>query len=158
MILALLIGLSVIAVTLTTQAARPATAASRHRAAARRSKFVAAHPTHVNVADVILVLRRDGMSAHRARSLTSRAGVLRISPFTMWLWCERFGAESLGLVVAADLTPQELLTHLSRGTAPAMHEARIFASANGWELGGADKPAPISTLRPYVFGRSRRAA
>lgn len=153
-----LLSLSVIAVVLATQAARPATAGSRSRAAVRRSKFITAHPTQVNAADVVQVLRRDGMSAHRARSLTTRAGILGITPFTMWLWCERFGAESLGLVVAADLTHRELLTHLGTGTAPVMHEARIFASANGWELEGADENAPVSTLRPYAFGWSRRAA
>ncbi len=158
MILALVVALPVIAVALATQAAHPATPASRRRAAQRRSRFVTAHPTHANAEDIVVVLRRAGMSAQRARSVTVRARVLRITPFTMWLWCERFGAESLGLVVAADLTHQELLMHLGTGTAPAMHEARIFASANGWELAGAEALAPVSVLRPYVFGRARRAA
>ncbi len=158
MILALMLGLSAAAVVLATQAARPATAGSRQRAAVRRARFVAAHPTHVNDEDIVVTLRADGMPPARARALTERARVLGITPFTMWLWCERFGAESLGLVVAADLSHQELLVHLGRGTAPAMHEAQIFASANGWEPVGSGVLAPVSTLRPYVFGRTRRAA
>lgn len=156
MILALLVALSVIAVVISTQAARPATSASRRRAARRRSRFVASHPTHANAEDIVAALRRGGMTPERARSVTVRARALGITPFTMWLWCERFGVDSLGLVVAADLAHQDLLLHLGTGTAPAMHEAAIFASANGWEIEGAETLAPVSILRPY--GRSRRAA
>ena len=158
MILALLIGLSVLAVALAIQSAAPATAASRRRAAARRARFVAAHPIQVNAEDIVRTLRREGMSARRARSVIVRARILGISPFTMWLWLERFDGESLGVVVAADLTHQELLMHLGTGSAPVMHEARIFASANGWELGGAEALARASVLRPPVFGRIRRVA
>ena len=157
MVLALLL-LSVAGVVLAVQAARPATTGSRHRAAVRRARFVAAHPTHANDEDIVVMLRGDGMSAARASALMARARVLGITPFTMWLWCERSGAESLGLVVAADLSHQELLVHLGRGTAPAMHEAEIFAVANGWEPVESGDAAPVSTLRPYVFGRTRRAA
>lgn len=43
----------------------------------------------------------------------------------------RFGAEKLSMVVLADLTQCELLSHISSGTAPDVEQLRLFAAANG---------------------------
>ena len=139
MILILLIGGVVAAILVVTQATRPATDSSRQRTAARRAKFVASNPTHVNSADIVAALRRDGVANEQARFITERAHAQGIKPFTMWLWLEQFDAQALSIVIAADLTHRELLTHISEGTVPDMDELKLFAAANG--LDAVDAPA-----------------
>ncbi|WP_300402725.1 hypothetical protein [Nocardioides sp.] len=138
MSLALLIGCLTVGILLATQISRPATDSSRQRSASRRAKFVATHPTHVNSADIVAALGREGVPVQQARFITERADEQGIKPFTMWLWLEQFGAEVLGIVVAADLTHEQLLTHISNGTVPDLEELKLFASANGLDV--ADRP------------------
>ena len=99
---------------------------------------MATHPTHVNSADIVAALGREGVPVQQARFITERADEQGIKPFTMWLWLEQFGAEVLGIVVAADLTHEQLLTHISNGTVPDLEELKLFASANGLDV--ADRP------------------
>lgn len=140
MILPLLLCGAVAALALVAQASRPATDRSRRRAAARRVKFVEANPTHANTADVLAGLARAGVPARQAHFVSEHALGLGIRPFTLWMWLERFGAESLSLAVAADVTQAQLLTHLSNDTAPDADELRLFASANGLVLGESASP------------------
>lgn len=156
MLVFLVIGCVTAAVVLATATSRPATDATRSRSAARRAKFVAANPTHVNSADIVAALRHEGISTEQARLIAERAQEQGIKPFTLWLWCEQFGAEALSIVVAADVTHQDLLAHISNGTLPDLEELKLFASVNGLDLDGAKaaarkKPAATSvkpTKRP----------
>ncbi len=118
------------------QASRPATAASRRRSAARRARFVEANPTHANSTDIVAGLVRGGFSPHQAHFVIDHARRSGVRPFTMWLWLERFGADALGVAVAADLTQAQLLAHLGSGTAPDLGELGLFASLNGLDLDG----------------------
>lgn len=145
MTLALLIGCLALGVLAATQASRPATEHSRTREAARRARFVAANPTHVNSADIVSGLCRDGLAPEQARRIADHALAQGIKPFTMWLWLEQFGAEAFGIVVAADLTHRELLTHISDGTLPDMDELKLFASASPLDL--AAPPATTARAR-----------
>lgn len=153
MILLLLIGSLTAGVLLATQASRPATDSSRKRQAARRAKYVASNPTHVNSADIVAALMLDGVPDEQARFITERAHELGVKPFTMWLWLEQFDAQALSIVIAADLTHRDLLTHLSEGTMPDMEELRLFASANGLD---ADAPvADEKDASPSVKAKKR---
>jgi hypothetical protein len=145
MVLALLLGCLTTALVVATRASSPATTASRRRTAARRARFVASHPTQVNSADVVAALGREGMSPAQARLVTDRALAHDIRPFTMWLWIEQHGGAALGVVVAADVTHRELLTHLSEGTAPDLDELGLFATANGLDLDALPLPRPRRT-------------
>ncbi|MAS55567.1 hypothetical protein [Nocardioides sp.] len=154
MLLALIFGGLVGALTLATVASRPATDRSRERTSDRREKFVARNPTHVNSADIVASLRRAGVEAGQARFITDRAHEQGIKPFTLWLWLEQFGAEALSIVVAADLTHRELLTHISNGTMPDLEELKLFASANGLDVTEPVVPAATSST-PSVKAKKR---
>ncbi|CAN5434409.1 hypothetical protein BH09ACT12_BH09ACT12_02470 [soil metagenome] len=154
MFLPLLIGFLAAGILLATAASKPATDSSRQRTAARRAKFVATHPTHVNSADIVAALRSDGVAPEQARFITDHAVAQGIKPFTMWLWLEQFDAQALSIVVAADLTHRELLTHISNGTVPDLDELRLFASANGLEIAGPPVPSKKRAV-PSVKAKKR---
>lgn len=147
-----LIGLLASGLFLALSASSPATDRSRERVAARRRRFVEQNPTHVNATDIVALLRRDGVSAEQARFITEKAAQHRIQPFTMWLWLKQFDAEALLVVVAADLTHAELLTHIGNGTVPDLEELKLFASINGLPTAGpriaAKRPSAKAKQRP----------
>ncbi|WP_323792146.1 hypothetical protein [Nocardioides sp.] len=118
------------------RASRPATVATRRRADARRARFVEANPTHANSTDIVAGLVRGGLAPRQARLVADHARATGVQPFTMWLWLERFGADSLGVAVVADLTQAQLLAHLGAGTSPDLRDLRLFASLNGLDLDG----------------------
>ncbi|CAN5252967.1 hypothetical protein BH09ACT12_BH09ACT12_07090 [soil metagenome] len=155
MILALVIGCVTAGILVATTAARPATTGSRQRSASRRAKFVATNPTHVNSSDVVSALTRAGVSDGQARFITHRAQGQGIRPFTLWLWIEQFGAEALTIVVAADLTHRDLLTHISNGTMPDLEELKLFASANGLDLDDVQDAAPTKRTMSSVKAVTR---
>ena len=146
-----LIGLLASGLFLALAASSPATTRSRARVAARRRRFVERNPTHVNNADIVALLRRDGVSAEQARFITDKAAQHRIQPFTMWLWLKQFDAEALLIVVAADLTHTQLLSHIGNGTVPDLEELRLFASINGLPTAGPR----ITAQRPSVKAKQR---
>jgi|GEM_PF-1347718 len=155
MSLALLIGCLTVGILLATQISRPATESSRQRSAGRRARYVAAHPTHVNSADIVAALCREGVPVEQARFITQRAHEQGTKPFTMWLWLEQFGAEVLSIVVAADLTHEQLLTHISNGTVPDLEELKLFASANGLDIADRPQPDPKRRAVPSVKAKKR---
>ena len=155
MSLALLIGCLTVGILLATQVSRPATDSSRQRSARRRARFVATHPTHVNSADIVAALAREGVPVPQARFIAERAHEQGIKPFTMWLWLEQFGAEVLGIVVAADLTHEQLLTHISNGTVPDLEELKLFASANGLDVADGAEAVPTRSAASSVKARKR---
>jgi len=80
MLLALIFGGLAGALTLATVASRPATDRSRERTSDRREKFVARNPTHVNSADIVASLRRQGVDVDKARFIVERAHERGSSP------------------------------------------------------------------------------
>lgn len=128
------IGLVGVTALVACAAASPNTDRSRARTSVRRRKFVGRNPTHVNSQDIRTQLVRDGVSAQQAAFITEKAAEHAIKPFTMWLWLQRFDAEALSIVVAADVSHRDLLTHLSNGTVPDLEELKLFASANGLSI------------------------
>lgn len=118
------------------QASRPATVATRRRSAARRARFVEANPTHANSTDIVAGLLRGGLAPRQARLVADHARARGVRPFTMWLWLERFGADSLSVAVVADLTQAQLLAHLGAGTSPDLGDLAFFAALNGLDLDG----------------------
>lgn len=150
----LVIGLVGVATLVACAAARPASEGGRTRSAARRRRFVEKNPTHVNSHDILVQLRRDGVAPAQARFITEKAAEHGIKPFTMWLWLQQFDAEALGIVVAADLSHRDLLTHISNGTVPDLEELKLFASANGLHIAGP----PVRTPRRKVLVDSGVAA
>ena len=147
------IGLVSVALLVACAAAQPSSIRSQERVAARRRGFIEKNPTQVNSYDILCFLVRDGVDLDQARFITDKAAEHGIKPFTMWLWLEQYDADVLGVVVAADLTHRELLTHISDGTVPDLDELRIFASANGLAEVG-----PRVTVRRKVLVESGLAA
>ncbi|MDO9457948.1 hypothetical protein [Nocardioides sp.] len=143
----LVIGLVSVALLVACATAQPAGDRGRERSAARRRKFVEHNPTHVNSQDIRLQLVRDGVAVSQASFITEKAADDGIKPFTMWLWLQQFDAEALGIVVAADVTHRDLLTHISNGTVPDLEELKLFASANGLSIAGP----PVRTARRKVL-------
>jgi hypothetical protein len=141
------IGLVSAAVVACSVSSRPATSRTRDRVAARRRRFVQQNPTHVNLQDIRETLLREGVTPDQARFITEKAAEHGIKPFTMWLWLEQFDAQALGIVVAADLSHRDLLTHISNGTIPDLEELKLFASANGLVIAGP----PVRTPRRKVL-------
>lgn len=141
------VGLVCLAVLGASIAARPTTPHGRQRTEARRRRFVQRHPIHVNLQDIRNTLVREGVSGDQARFITERAVEHDITPFTMWLWLEQFDAESLAIVVAADLSHRDLLAHITEGTVPDLEELKFFAAANGLDIAGPPvRPASRRTM------------
>jgi len=57
--------------------------------------------------------------------------------------------------VAADLTHQQLLTHISNGTMPDMEELKLFASANGLDMTAPAPRTAKSSATPSVKAKKR---
>lgn len=150
-----LLGIIVSCLFLALSASGPATDRSRARVAARRGRFIEQNPTHVTSADILALLRGDRVSAPQACFITEKAAKQGIQPFTMWLWLKQFDAEALGIVVAADLSHTELLTHISNGTVPDLEELKLFASLNGLPLAGPRIPAKRSASAGSTKARQR---
>ncbi len=148
-----LIGLVIGGLYLAAISSRPATARSRSSLGARRLAYLEQHPTHVNSADVLAMLRGDGLPADQAHFIVDKAAEDGIRPFTMWLWLTQFDAEGLGLVVAADVTQSQLLSHIGNDTTPDLEELRLFAALNGFETRGT-----VPTPTRVAFEAARRDA
>jgi hypothetical protein len=113
----------------TTSAVLPTTAPGT-RERDRRLRWVERHPDHVNSGDVRRLLARD-LPADQAELVVAKARLRGVRPLTMWLWVNRFGARTLALAIAADVTHDELLAHLGTGVAPDLETLEVFAALNG---------------------------
>ncbi len=105
---------------------------ARHRAGVRRRRYVEAHPTQVTSHDVRRALVAAGVDDDQADLVLDKAEENGVRPFTMWLWLAQYDAETLAVVVTADVPQRDILTHLGDGTRPDLAELRVFASANGF--------------------------
>lgn len=143
----IVIGLVVVTALVACAVGAPSTDRSRTRSASRRRKFIEQNPTHVNSHDIRCQMVRDGIASSQASFITEKAAEAGIKPFTMWLWLQQFDAEALSIVVAADVSHRDLLTHISNGTVPDLEELKLFASANGLTIVGP----PVRTPRRKVL-------
>ena len=104
------------------------------RAAARldrRLRWLEEHPGEVDARDVERALLRHGLSPTDVRLVAGRASALAITPFTMWMWIQAYGARELAVAVAGDLPHERLLEHLGEGTLPDFAQLEVLAALNG---------------------------
>ncbi|MGA8255650.1 MAG: hypothetical protein WB767_03660 [Nocardioides sp.] len=105
-----------------------------------RRATVSADPTLATYGDVRRSLVAGGVERERAFEVVTRAVERHITAVTLWLWTTEHGAESTALVVAADLSGENLLMHLLAGTTPATDEVELFAFLSGWPTTPAAAP------------------
>lgn len=134
MLFVLVIGLFVLAWPVARGVSRPASRNNRRRTAERRARYITRNPHEVNLADIRRMLRRGGLSAEQIDFVATRSTDLGIGPFTMLVWLERFDATALATVVAADLSHDALIAHVSNGTVPDLEDLAIFAELNGFAV------------------------
>lgn len=139
----IVIGLFVLAWPVARGASRPASRTNDRRKAERRARYVARNPHEVDLGDIRLMLRRGGLSADQIDFVATRATEMGIGPFTMLVWLKRFDAPALATVIAADLSHDALIAHVSNGTVPDLDGLEIFAELNGFGL----VPAPTKSVR-----------
>lgn len=108
----------------------------------RRLRYVAQHPDRVNAGDICRLLARE-LDRDDVDMIVERAEALGIKPWTMYSWIQRFDVATLAIVIAAELSHEELLGHLANETMPDLHELQLFAAING--LPAAPRP---SAARP----------
>lgn len=147
------IGLVSTAVLLACAVTGPADGRTLEKAVSRRRRFVDQNPIHVNSRDILCQMVEAGITPAQAELVVEKAAEQGIKPFTMWLWTQQFDAWSLSVVVAADLTHHELLTHLSESSVPDIDALQLFASANGLEVTGR----PVRARSRKVLVDSGRA-
>ncbi|GAB2760716.1 hypothetical protein GCM10027020_11420 [Nocardioides salsibiostraticola] len=134
----IVIGLFVLAWPVARGASRPASRTNHRRKAERRARYVARNPHEVDLGDIRLMLRRGGLNADQIDFVATRATEMGIGPFTMLVWLKRFDAPALATVIAADLSHDTLIAHVSNGTVPDLDGLEVFAELNGFGL----VPAP----------------
>jgi hypothetical protein len=134
-----------------------ATPATLEAAGRRRLRHLDRHPHTATYDDLRERLRHEGVPAVRTRFLLERAAQHEVAPFAMWLWLERFDADSLEIVVAADLTTRDLLDHLCLGTLPDLEELGLFARFNGLPAAGAPTLEIVPEAPAYTTPEAFRA-
>lgn len=122
----------------------------------RRLRFVAQHPERVNTGDIGKLLSRE-LERSDVDMVLDRAQTLGIKPWTMYSWIRRFDVASLAVVVAADLSHEELLGHLANETMPDLRELELFASINGLPAAPRPKQARTAAPRAALAGPTRTA-
>lgn len=134
--------------------AGPSTKHARNTSETRRQRYVQRNPDQVNSLDITRMLEDAGLPDHDVRLIIGKARQLGIRPFTMLMWLKRYDARALAIVVAADLTHTELLTHLGEGSLPDLEDLRVFAELNGLpvksvspELRTGRAPVPRPVIR-----------
>jgi hypothetical protein len=127
-VLFLLVGAAVLAVPLISGLAGTTDARGRERDP--RLRYVARHPEQVNIGDISRLLARE-LDRAEVELILDRAEALGVKPWTMLSWIQRNDVSSLALVLAAELSHEELLLHLGNGTLPDLAELEVFAAING---------------------------
>lgn len=138
-----ILGLFVLAWPVARRASRLPTRHHHRRKAERRARYVARNPHEVDLGDIRLMLRRGGLSADQIDFVATRATEMGIRPFTMLVWLKRFDAPALATAIAADLSHDDLIAHVSNGTVPDLDGLAIFAELNGFGL----VPVPTKSVR-----------
>lgn len=129
----------------------------RRRDADRRLRLLERCPERVNGADLDRLFRALEFPEDEIRMLLAKARDHEITAFTMWMWTRRYDAHTLAVVLAADLTHQQVVEHLAAGTMPDLDDLRVFAALNGLSIAGGQAAEVHSsrTVRPHRSGASR---
>lgn len=147
--------------------AAPCRPRDRRRDDDRRLRLLERFPERVNTADLDRLLRVLEFPDEEIRMLLDKAADREISAFTMWMWTRRFDVHTLAVVLAADLTHEQLVRHLADGSLPDLGELRVFAALNGLTIAGgsaashasgAPATPTASSLPPRRQGRQRAGA
>lgn len=138
--------------------AAPRRPRDRRRDDDRRLRLLERFPERVNTADLDRLLRVLEFPDEEIRMLLDKAADREISAFTMWMWTRRFDVHTLAVVLAADLTHEQLVRHLAEGSLPDLGELRVFAALNGLTIAG-DRTVPQASgeeVPPPTSPRSAR--
>ncbi|KQW47061.1 hypothetical protein ASC77_17915 [Nocardioides sp. Root1257] len=119
-----------IAVLLAYLATRPMSPA---REVARRAHRVTRHPALANLGDVRARLDAE-LPGHQVDFVLARTARHGVDARTLWTWLDRFGAESLVVVLAAGHGYAGLLRALRDETTYDLDEARLLAGLSEPEL------------------------
>lgn len=131
----------------------PASSRHRNRDAERRTRFVEAHPQRANSGDIERHLLGAGLTPAEARLVVEKAADNGIKPFTMWMWIDQYDAQTLAVVVTADLRHDELLAHLGSGTVPDLEPLQLFASINGLPVTERELKTPVTATVVLTGGQ-----
>lgn len=131
----------------------PASARNRNRDAERRARYVGSHPQRANSGDIERRLLTAGLTSAEARLVVEKAADNGIKPFTMWMWIDQYDAETLAVVVTADLRHDELLAHLGSGTVPDLGALQLFASINGLPVTERKLKTPVTATVVLTGGQ-----
>lgn len=138
----------------------PSTARSRRHDDERRLRLLEREPERVHTGDLERLMRAHELPEDEIRMVADKAHRQGIKPFTMWMWAKRFDVHTLTVVVAADLSHDELLGHLGNGTLPDLEELRVFAALNGLNTthvaraGRTPRRVSPRAVPPAAFGSS----
>lgn len=124
-------------------ASGPAGERRRARERSRRLRYVERHPQRAHLGDIEALLRAHELPEEEIRLLSAKARARGIRPLTMWLWVQQRGVHTLAVVVAADLSHEEILAHLANGTVPDLAELEVFAALNGLTRSGTGPARPM---------------
>lgn len=127
----LVFGMAVLAVGLVVGSAPPSNAHSRNGSFPGRLSEVQGNPDHVSFREITGMLEEAGLRDQDVRLIMAKVRELHIRPFTMFMWLMRYDAPALAIVVAADLSATELLTHLRQGSLPDLDGLRVSGGRNG---------------------------
>ncbi|WP_244928336.1 hypothetical protein [Nocardioides sp. W7] len=151
-VLCLLVAAAVLAVPLLSGLAGASEPRGRERD--RRLRYVARHPEQVNVGDISRLLSRE-LARPDVDLILDRAEALGVKPWTMLSWIQRYDVDTLALVIAAELSHEELLLHLGNGTLPDLAELEVFAAINGLPAG---RPTNLRAANVRVAGTPVRTS
>lgn len=130
----------------------------RARERNRRLRYVERHPQRVNLGDIETLMRAHELPEAEIRLLSAKARGRGIRPLTMWMWIQQRGVHTLAVVVAADLSHEELIAHLAHGTVPDLAELEVFAALNGLTRSAAESARPLLTTSAAVAPPTRPVA
>lgn len=125
---------------------------TRGRERDRRLRYVAKHPEQVNAGDIARLLTRE-LPRCDVDLILDRAAGLGVKPWTMYSWIQRFDVHTLAVVIAAELSHEELLLHLGNGTVPDLAALEVFAAINGLPAGRPAVSRRTPAPRPALAAR-----
>ena len=110
--------------------AAPLSGDSRRRQLERRRDLLREHPDQVNSLDVELLLA-ESMPVARAAEVCCAARARHVPALVLWTWAELYDAELVALAVESGMTRDEMVHHMTTGTAPDRRSLEIFAAFRG---------------------------
>ncbi|GAA2151203.1 hypothetical protein GCM10009844_33070 [Nocardioides koreensis] len=110
--------------------AAPRSGDSHRRQLERRRSLLRENPDQVTSLDVELLLA-ESMPCARAAEVCQTARAHHIPALVLWTWVELYDAELAALAVESGMTRDEMVHHMTTGTAPDRRSLEIFAAFRG---------------------------